>query len=599
MKKQVSFFCAVVGFLTATAFGQVLKVEPEKPKWGDKLKITYDPNAPGAAFTLDENPLALSVHLFREDGLGFRPKMAPMIKADKMLVCEVTVEVDFVGVRLTVVQQGKRDEKSRRMLMVYREDGQPVKGAHLPSAQENKGYQEWIDKELALYPDNYNAYRAKWAAVRKFDRPKLRAVIESDIDQVGTKVKGEPLDWLITLVYGHLWLGQEEKSRAVLRTMMAKYPDATQTGDAFFKYESESSAQHFTGAGPQEVNQMMLGLMKGNPASAVARRLAVRSLQDHNAQSWEVPEMVLRRWIADEPQNPRPYTQLAWALNEHGQNLEQVALLSNKALELMLQGKSQEYGLLSTWIEEMPELYYLNAKVAFQQGKYAQALSTIKAAQALNKETSADYLLLEGRIWEKAGMLAKAEPVYLTAWQRGSKDAAAALKSLYLQNGGAPDDFEKWLSKQGTETGAVTASNSAKKSFADFNFTTITGKKYELTALRGRIVVLNFWFISCGPCRAEMPELNKLVKEYKGRDVVFLAVTFDDSESVKAFQKEKTFDYEIIPDARAWIEKIGVNGFPTHYILNPQGEVELMLIDGSDKNLEQIRNVLARLTAGK
>ncbi len=111
--------------------------------------------------------------------------------------------------------------------------------------------------------------------------------------------------------------------------------------------------------------------------------------------------------------------------------------------------------------------------------------------------------------------------------------------------------------------------------------------------------MLNFWFISCGPCRAEMPELNKLVKEYESRGVVFLAATFDDVASLKAFQKEKEFNYEIIPDAQGWIDKLGVNAYPTHYVINGQGEVELMLLGDQDKNIEQIRNVLARLAAVK
>jgi len=55
-KLAISFYCACVclAVLTLGAFGQVVTTEPAKPKWGDTLKITYDPKSPGAAFKLGQ-----------------------------------------------------------------------------------------------------------------------------------------------------------------------------------------------------------------------------------------------------------------------------------------------------------------------------------------------------------------------------------------------------------------------------------------------------------------------------------------------------------------------------------------------------------------
>ncbi len=245
--------------------------------------------------------------------------------------------------------------------MIYREDGQPVKGAYLSQTGENKVYQEWVDKELALYPDNYLAYRSKWRRNGKVDRESLKTIIEADIKQVNTQIVGEPLDWLHTMVGGYLSLGQEEKSREVLRRMMEKYPDAPLTGESLFRYMRERYAQHFTGTGTLEVNQMTLIFMKRKAASEQARWLAELSLFRDKAQPLEVPEMVLRRWIADEPQNPDSYLALASALSEREQRPEQVALLSEKALELLLQSKAQEDDWSATRIEQvdLPRTYYL------------------------------------------------------------------------------------------------------------------------------------------------------------------------------------------------------------------------------------------------
>ncbi len=108
MKRQISFFCAVVAgvvFLTATTFGQVLKVEPEKPKSGDKLKITYDPSALDADVTLEPR-FSVRAHKFQVDG-SYQVETALMKKVGKMLTCEVTVDNDVSFVQSHIGSPGK------------------------------------------------------------------------------------------------------------------------------------------------------------------------------------------------------------------------------------------------------------------------------------------------------------------------------------------------------------------------------------------------------------------------------------------------------------------------------------------------------------
>ena len=48
----------------------------------------------------------------------------------------------------------------------------------------------------------------------------------------------------------------------------------------------------------------------------------------------------------------------------------------------------------------------------------------------------------------------------------------------------------------------------------ELSFEDINGKNYNLNSLKGKIIVLNFWFIQCKPCVEEFPDLNKLKKEF-------------------------------------------------------------------------------------
>ncbi len=104
--------------------------------------------------------------------------------------------------------------------------------------------------------------------------------------------------------------------------------------------------------------------------------------------------------------------------------------------------------------------------------------------------------------------------------------------------------------------------------------TDMNGVKYDLKDLAGKVVVVNFWFINCGPCRMEIPELNQTVEKFKdNKNVVFLAVGLDPVQDVKSFLKTIPFNYNIIPDGQ-WIANMyKVRAYPTHLILDQQGKV--------------------------
>ncbi|MFT3843656.1 MAG: TlpA disulfide reductase family protein [Lacibacter sp.] len=110
-------------------------------------------------------------------------------------------------------------------------------------------------------------------------------------------------------------------------------------------------------------------------------------------------------------------------------------------------------------------------------------------------------------------------------------------------------------------------------SFPNFKLKDIKGNTYNLKELKGKIVVLNFWFINCSPCRMEIPQLNKAVQEYRGDDVVFIAVALDEFAELENFLKTTFFSYNIIDDGRWFAQKNGVTSFPTHVVINKEGRI--------------------------
>ena len=83
---------------------------------------------------------------------------------------------------------------------------------------------------------------------------------------------------------------------------------------------------------------------------------------------------------------------------------------------------------------------------------------------------------------------------------------------------------------------------------------------------------VNLWFTACPPCIEEMPVLNDLKAEY-GKEMNFIALTFDSDEEVKAFLTKREFDFEHFNGLENLSQVIGSDSYPKNVILSKNGEV--------------------------
>jgi peroxiredoxin len=107
----------------------------------------------------------------------------------------------------------------------------------------------------------------------------------------------------------------------------------------------------------------------------------------------------------------------------------------------------------------------------------------------------------------------------------------------------------------------------------DFEANTIDNEKIKLSSLKGKVVVLNFWFKRCKPCREEIPDLHLLTQKYKDREVVFIALSLDSEKEVKEFLSENEFAYKHIANARYIANKWNIKGYPTNVVIDRNGKI--------------------------
>lgn len=121
-----------------------------------------------------------------------------------------------------------------------------------------------------------------------------------------------------------------------------------------------------------------------------------------------------------------------------------------------------------------------------------------------------------------------------------------------------------------------------------FSVQTTDGKTLSLSDLKGKGVIVNFWATWCPPCRAEIPEMIALQKEY-GEQFTFIGVAINDQEDrVKAFVAQKGLNYPVAMDngLSAIYGKLiqgGLKSIPTSFAIDKNGNIVDVIVGMADK----------------
>lgn len=134
------------------------------------------------------------------------------------------------------------------------------------------------------------------------------------------------------------------------------------------------------------------------------------------------------------------------------------------------------------------------------------------------------------------------------------------------------------------------------KTIPSLKFTTINGIKYSDSNLRGKILVINFWFKGCAPCVAEMPALNKLHNEFKRRGVVFIGFANDAEKELKpGYLDSGKFLFDIVASSQSIAKKFGFDGYPTSFIVDQEGKIVKAWTGNTGSPYEIARPVIKQL----
>ncbi|HLJ48561.1 MAG TPA: redoxin domain-containing protein [Bryobacteraceae bacterium] len=137
--------------------------------------------------------------------------------------------------------------------------------------------------------------------------------------------------------------------------------------------------------------------------------------------------------------------------------------------------------------------------------------------------------------------------------------------------------------------------NLAGRPAMDFTLKNLNGEKVTLSDLRGQVVLIDFWASWCGPCRHELPTIEKLHREYENKGLVVLGINDEDSGLAKKFLVKNEYTIPVLMDAKKEVAKAyGTRAIPTVVVVDKNGVIRAHFVGGRSE--EQLR--LALKSAG-
>lgn len=439
------------------------------------------------------------------------------------------------------------DLTSRDQLVYERNTLKPAVNAFTPFLLFGDNPDSVFQREIKNHPDNYYAYARYFNTVAMLKPDSIsRAQIQASLPQLAVNSSKDPGLWA-ALCVGYAKTGDLAKAKLILFELMRLFPQSNACALAFqiYDYEYYKSSGKNT---ESDICDSIKPIFQKYPEAPICQDLNVFYLmsQDSSIDISVFEKVFMGSFYRREV----PYygmDALANLFIERHTKLHEAQAMLDTALNLWLSGDIQHQSrvdyrqfqkFVPRLLKDLSTLKYLQADYQATFEYASSALYTLKGSSMEGNYAPALVSLRDSAI----SHMGKG------AWHSGSTAAAA--------------------------TAATAVTVATEDNAPDFTASDMLGHPISLNALQGKIVVMNFWDIGCGPCIAEIPELNKLVEHYRtDSNVVFLAPTGDAITALQPFFKRHKFSYQVLPDAATVARAYGLSSLPMHVVIDKKGNI--------------------------
>lgn len=600
---QRLFATGIALFLTsALAYAGTFSFLPMQPKQGASVTLEYTPDSPDTELlTGTPAPLHVVVYTFTEDA------EAPVahdvvLKKDGARYSASWTLPEGVVFALAKVGNGDRYDTNNDLFwsaVAQGNTGKPARGGNLREAMSWLGQlplqcrrkqdfdeaAEAIERELRSYPNNLVAqvnsvmFRGNAGLI---DQSEATTLLRSIV--AANPTGSSPMEFIALALAWELL----QDSSNVIRTKIDganRFPNSiVQEQNSLETLKDAPNAQAYL--------QGTLAHLTKYPSSA-ARANLVESVFNVVTRAREIHLLV--PFIEGLP--GATAADYHMAVNYLGAN----DTLRSKSYGYVQQGlraaKSAALRPVSMGVHEWNSnqrrmtaaLHFVHGAILRADAKNSEALAALLlSADVGGSETDKETWQMIVELYRETGNNAAALSTAEKAIRAGSATAKTldAYRNLRMLAGADSTVIEKDLASMKSQGRKALAQRLVKDMLnmppIDGTFMTVDGQPMPLSALRGKVVIVDYWATWCGPCRASFPSLQKLYEQYKSNPNVAIAVvnvwerTKDRVKTVKDFlASNPTLQFPVYLDPTdAVVAKYGVTGIPTKFYLGKDGRVQ-------------------------
>ena len=481
-------------------------------------------------------------------------------------------------------------------------------------------------RAIEIAPRSTNAHRSYWSLIdaqRGTPTTEKRATIAADRAAFLAATDSAP--WALDAVSSSMRYTTKESTTAIDDRILARFPKSTWAENVLINRAGEwrdslYAARDSTRPGPKSdsvvARQRYLAAMEAfvdKPwvADPATRDRAILSLFFEVREDSTYPAQKLTKLVhqlVDAQSGSAPSFRYG----------EAARVLSNRKLELPYAERLAREGLKHTasYLNEFPGYFFssvgeqadaLDATNAslydqlgwalYATGRLTDAEREIKHALDLTKKNVGIYYDL-GRVLAAQGRDDEAELTYaqgMTVRTRGVNPNRAELARLYEKKHGSVEGWEPYVAaleekERSTRRAKILATrDTTPRIVPAFALADLDGRVVKSDTLRSRTVVVNFWGTWCGPCVAEMPELQQFADKYKNdKSVAIFTISNDkDLAELRDWMGKRKLTLPTLFDD-GYVGKIAeIHAFPTTWFIDNQGKIQFSAVGNTGSLVDE------------
>lgn len=293
--------------------------------------------------------------------------------------------------------------------------------------------------------------------------------------------------------------------------------------------------------------------------------------------------------------------------------LESAERLMGEAAQMTLRLNEGKELSKEEWLK-YPVLFSMYAETLVKNGHTGEAAPYVRLAReytanpgfSLNRDYAA-VLMYEKNYTEATPLLEE-----MIRNGTNSEQHIDWLKEAYTATHGSGKGFDRYLNGlQDTARRQLQeklAQAMVNEPAPDFTLTNLDGESVSLHALKGKVIVLDFWATWCGPCKASFPAMQKAARHFEGRkDVAFLFICTLESkknlqEIVRAYMNEHGYNFNVLFDTQdpatrkhRVANSYQVKGIPAKFIIDREGNIRFKPMGFSGSEEETVEELKAMI----